>query len=55
MLSEEDLQYAQMRLESFVPAERGVVFVEDLMTDARIKVAYEVTEDFVLTWTDMSK
>lgn len=54
LLSEEDLQYAQMRIEPFVPAESGVVLVEDLITGAQIEVTYEVMKDFVLTWAEMS-
>lgn len=55
LLSEEDLQYAQMRMKSFVLAGHGVVLVEDLMTGTQISVTYEVKEEFVLTWAEMSK
>lgn len=55
LLSEEDLQYAQMRMKPFVPAGHGVVLVEDLMTGTQISVTYEVKEEFVLTWAEMSK
>lgn len=49
-LSEEHLEYFEMRLKPFQPSAQGVVEVEDLRLPKTITVAYEHNADYVLTY-----
>lgn len=51
LLSEEHLQYFEMRLKPFSLLEKGLVEVEDLKESKTVTVSYEVNEDFVLTYS----
>ncbi len=48
--SEEDLQYKEMRLEPFL-LQDGYCIVDNLKSNWKVKVFFEVTPDYVLTFT----
>lgn len=50
LLSEEDLQYFEMRLQPFETADHGLVVVEDLKHTKLLTVHYEINPNYVLTW-----
>lgn len=55
LLSEEDLQYFEMRLSPFAPGKAGSVVVEDLKQGRTVDVSYEMNADYVLTWAVEAK
>lgn len=50
LLSDEDLQYFEMRLAPFTPQEDGNLDVEDLKQGGSVSVHYQINDDYVLTW-----
>lgn len=55
LLSQEDLQYFEMRLGPFAPGKAGSVAVEDLRLGRTVDVSYELNDDYVLTWAVKTK
>ena len=51
LLNTENLQYFEMRLKPFTECDKGQVVVEDLKCAKTITVNYEITPDFVLTYS----
>lgn len=54
LLSEEDLQYFEMRLQPFKTSGKGKVVVEDLKQKTKYDVSYVLTNDYVLTFATSS-
>lgn len=50
LLSEERLQYFEMRMKPFDESARGTVEVEDLKNPKSVMVDFEINDDFVLTY-----
>jgi 4'-phosphopantetheinyl transferase EntD len=50
LLSEEHLQYFEMRIKPFTESARGRVEVEDLKEPKSVMVDFEINDDFVLTY-----
>jgi phosphopantetheinyl transferase len=50
LLSEENLQYFEMRLSPYLPSTAGSIEVDDLKQHQKVEVNYEINDNFVLTW-----
>lgn len=48
---EDNLQFFEMRLKSFVPLNKGMVEVENMKRSEFVGVNYEINSDFVLTYS----
>lgn len=55
MFSEEDLQYFEMRLHAFHASSSGCVDVDDLKIEKTVPVKYILNDDYVFTWSFLSK
>ena len=49
-MSEENLQFSEIRLKAFEELDKGVVEVEDLIEPKSVMVNFELNKDYVLTY-----